>query len=60
MHVHARIEGLRVHARIPSLGCLCACLLVSRDERALHLFAFTEGPAFVGLHLVLSVRLHVG
>jgi hypothetical protein len=43
MHVHARIEGLRVHARILSLSCLCTCLLVSRDERALHVFALTEG-----------------
>jgi hypothetical protein len=42
MHVHARIEGLRVYARIQSLACLCTCLLV-KAERALHLFAFTEG-----------------
>jgi hypothetical protein len=43
MHVHARIEGLRVHARIPKLGILCTCLLVSRDERSLHLLALTVG-----------------
>jgi hypothetical protein len=43
MHVHARIEGLHVYAHIPSLSCLCTCLLVSRDERALHLLALTVG-----------------
>jgi hypothetical protein len=39
--------------------CTCLCLLVSRDERALHLFPFDRVSAFVGLHLVLSVHLHV-
>jgi hypothetical protein len=40
MHVRARIEDLRVHARIPKLGIF---VLVSRDERALHLLALTVG-----------------
>ena len=41
MHVHARIEGLRVYARIPSLSYLCTCLLVSRGQCTLYLLAMS-------------------
>jgi hypothetical protein len=43
MHVHARIQGLRVYARIPSLACLCTCLLVSKAERAFASVCFYRG-----------------
>ena len=41
MHVHARIEGLRVYARIPSLSYLCTCLLVSRGQCTLYLLVMS-------------------
>ena len=63
MHVHARSEGMHVYARIPSFACFCICLLVSRAEQVsacCWLISRHEYvSAFVGLHLELSVCLHV-
>jgi hypothetical protein len=63
MHVHARIECLRVHARIPSLACLCTCLLVSKAERAFASVCFYWGMSvylrFHGLSREVSKCTHV-
>jgi hypothetical protein len=55
MHVHARFEGLRVYARIPSLACLCTCLFVSKAERAFASVCFYRGTR-VYLHSMVWVE----
>jgi hypothetical protein len=63
MHVHARIEGLRAYARIPSLACLRTCLLISKAERTFASVCFYRGMSvnlhFHGLSRELSVCAHV-
>jgi hypothetical protein len=49
MHVHARVEGLHVYARIPSLACFCMYLILSRAEHV---------STFVGSYQEMSVYLH--